>query len=86
MRAKCQADRWNKELQITQHEMVWVLNFFTYQKTIWKDRALEAVFQPGHRAYAYKQATMWEEFWIQAHPRFMEVFTGLPDVFGYSSC
>jgi hypothetical protein len=82
IRAKSRHDRWKEELEITKHEMVWVLLWFQTQVALWKSCA-RAPPLPGMDAYAYRQAAQWEYRRRLALAEFSSVNTDLPQVYGY---
>jgi hypothetical protein len=66
MRARAQQNRWEEELDRTEHEMVWTTLYFMYHRDIWYSR-LRALPQipgnsPGHAAYCQQKMWQWEEF------------------------
>jgi hypothetical protein len=68
LKAKARYDRWNEEVILIPHEMVWTTTYFNRQSALWQRRAetaqLENLF--GHSAYALRQKSIWEKFSSQA--------------------
>ena len=62
MQAKARFNQWDEELKTVRHEMTWCVLYFNHQKEVWLSQALEYGHTEGHKAYAYKQVTMWERF------------------------
>ena len=69
LRAKARHDRWDEELQLVRREMHWSIRYFVHQRQVWAGRA-EVSTKEGHRAYAYKQAAMWENFECEGEVQF----------------
>jgi hypothetical protein len=72
LRAKARSKRWEEEVLILKHEMIWTKLWFEHQKRIWEERierATEAS-KLGHRAYAAKQARIWSQFLEHAKTQF----------------
>jgi hypothetical protein len=87
MRAKSRNDRWQEEVAITCHEMVWVLRWFESRRAGWVSRA-EASSQrgkPGLVSYAKRQADSWKEFRDISDALFRGANPFLESVFGYDS-
>src|SRR4051812_10275659 len=55
LRAKSRQDRWNEELSMTSHEMVWVVLWFQRRSAVWRSRAASELpnGSPGLAAYAH---------------------------------
>lgn len=51
-------------MQLVMSEMDWTVRCFQYHGGIWKQRAEKAEY-PGHKAYAWKQRSTWNE-WAKA--------------------
>lgn len=82
IRAKSRRDRWNEELSVTKHEMVWVMLWYQNRAALWKGRAKAAV-QPELAPYAHRQSDNWETMKEVAHTIFISENNDLADVFGY---
>ena len=69
LRAKARCKRWEEEVLILKHEMIWTQLWFGNQKKKWEERmkAAKMASKPGHHAYAAKQASIWSQF--QEHAR-----------------
>ena len=66
--ARATFHRWEEELALTQNEMHWVTNYFTFWQKQWIGWA--PVAHGGHLAYAKRQSAMWSEqchdtIWLQ---------------------
>jgi hypothetical protein len=61
LQAKARHDRWQEELSLTEHEMVWISRFFRFKANEWKDRAMAAGNEgkAGHAAYGLRQSIQW---------------------------
>ncbi|EAU83280.2 hypothetical protein CC1G_13152 [Coprinopsis cinerea okayama7 len=59
LRAKARLDRWKEEHVLLRSEMDWVINFFTMREQRCLSWAGLTSQQPGHSAYAFRQAEMW---------------------------
>ena len=69
LRAKARKERWEEEIELVRCEMDWTVNCFQHHERIWRERA-EGADGPGHRAYAWKQWAMWNEWVGMAETRF----------------
>jgi len=68
--------RWEEELNLTKHEMVWSTGYFIHQMTRWqnwRDRAATAK-QPGPLAYAEKQIDKWKMLAANADAHYVKLF------------
>jgi hypothetical protein len=65
LRTKARFDRYDKEFRTVKAEMCWTLLYFETQWETWVNRASESD-GLGHKAYALKQAAMWERFGMEA--------------------
>lgn len=72
MRAKARLDRWEEELILVQNEMDWTVQWYAHQESTWLARLGTPTSQasPGHRAYAFKQISMWAWLGRQAQEQF----------------
>jgi hypothetical protein len=61
LRSKARHDRWEEEVGTLKSEMKWTTLFFDHEKKVWEERALMRG-GDGHKAYAFRQAAMWEQF------------------------
>ena len=63
-RAKACSKRWEEEVLILKHEIIWTKLWFEHQKSKWEERLRTAMLASklGHQAYAAKQARMWSQF------------------------
>jgi hypothetical protein len=68
LRAKARSKRWEEEVLILKHEMVWTQLWFLHHKKKWEERMRVATMasKPGHVAYAAKQARVWSQLWEHA--------------------
>ena len=75
LRAKARHQRWQEEVQILEHEMMWTQQWFCHQKSKWQQRmrAAEVESKPGHYAYAAKQVGIWSQFWETARIEFSDI-------------
>lgn len=75
LRAKARHQRWQEEVQILEHEMMWTQLWFCHQKSKWQQRmtAAKVDSKPGHYAYAAKQVGIWFQFWETARMEFSDV-------------
>jgi hypothetical protein len=62
--------------------MVWVTLWFQHRAQEWKDRAMEHIGE-GLAAYAYRQASNWNQMKQAALTRFREVNPEINKVYGY---
>lgn len=64
LRSKARYDRWAEELSLVKSEMTWTLLFFDWHRREWEKKVAssEKMGERGHKAYALKQAAMWEKF------------------------
>jgi hypothetical protein len=64
LRAKARSKRWEEEVLILKHEIIWTKLWFEHQKSKWEERLRMAMLASklGHQAYAAKQARMWSQF------------------------
>ena len=64
LRAKAWYDRWQEEVALVNHEMMWTINWFEHQKEKWTAIANDGDQhgQEGHIIYAQKQILMWAAF------------------------
>lgn len=64
------------------HEMLCTLRGYKTTMIKWTDRAMAIPIgeQPGHRAYAFKQAALWGQFESQAKTMFAKALKELPSV------
>jgi hypothetical protein len=82
MRSKGQNNRWKEELEITQHEMIWVLLWFQNRANVWRTRAKDS--NAGRlEAYAHRQAAHWNRRKDIAFTHFRKLNPALSDIFGY---
>jgi len=58
LRAKARKERWEEEFELVKKEMEWTVNCFRYKERTWKEIA-ESEGQEGHRAYGWKQSSIW---------------------------
>ncbi len=72
LRAKACSKRWEEEILILKHEMMWTQLWFGHQKKKWEERMemTTVTSKPGHRAYAAKQVRIWEQFLEHAKAEF----------------
>jgi hypothetical protein len=73
-------ERWEEELTLVQHEMVWTHNFYRKRKEEWGERARksEESGELGHFCYAREQEHMWDQFRTDAKQSF-RMFSNLPE-------
>jgi hypothetical protein len=64
LRAKARHKRWEEEVVILKHEMIWTQRWFEHQKQTWERRMVDAkmALRMGHHAYAAKQVRIWSRF------------------------
>lgn len=73
LRALSLRDRAVEEATIVEHEMDWTVTEFKHRQMIWLMRAVSVTDeQVGHRAYALKQAALYEHFAQQANTAFLD--------------
>jgi hypothetical protein len=79
LRAKARHKRWEEEILIVKHEMVWTKLWFGYQKRQWEERMKIAslALSDGHKAYAAKQVEVWAQFLQKAQKAFVDVENSL---------
>ena len=75
LRAKARHCRWEEEIELVKHEMMWTQLWFHHQSEVWKSRESNAAMcmDNGHRAYAAKQVWVWTQFLDDAKKAFAEV-------------
>jgi hypothetical protein len=75
LRAKARSKRWEEEILILKHEMIWTQLWFGHQKKKREARMEMAIVasKPGHRAYAAKQAKIWAQFLEHAQTEFVSI-------------
>ncbi|KAI6018405.1 hypothetical protein EDC04DRAFT_2902121 [Pisolithus marmoratus] len=61
LKARARRDRWQEEVLLVRHEMLWTSLWFKHHKNIWEKRALQST-EPGREAYANKQIGLWSDF------------------------
>lgn len=62
LRARAIKDRWREERVLVRYEMQWTVRYFLYKKKWWQDGVDRQDVSPGGRAYAVRQARMWNHF------------------------
>jgi hypothetical protein len=62
--ARARHQRWEEEIVIVKHEMVWTQLWFGHQVQMWETRRSNAFFamSKGHEVYAAKQVWVWNQF------------------------
>ena len=75
LRAKARSKRWEEEVLILKHEMIWTQLWFQNQKKKWEERreAAAVVSKPGHHAYAAKQERIWSNLQEHAQSEFESI-------------
>jgi hypothetical protein len=75
LRAKARYKRWEEEVLILKHEMIWTQKWFEHQKQKWEKRMEDAKMasRMGHHAYAAKQVRIWSRFGEHAGTEFGNV-------------
>jgi hypothetical protein len=75
LRAKARHQRWEEELLIVKHEMLWTVLWFGEQKKNWEQRRDNAMLTQsrGHCCYAEKQMYIWESFVASAREEFKDI-------------
>jgi hypothetical protein len=75
LRAKARNKRWEEEVLILKHEMIWTQMWFEHHKQKWEKRMVVAkmALRMGHHAYAAKQVRIWSRFWEHARTEFENV-------------
>jgi len=69
LRAKARKERWEEEVELVKSEMDWTVNCFKKKERVWEEIA-EAAERGGHRAYAWKQSSVWGEWATMAASTF----------------
>ena len=69
LKARARYERWREELDMVRREMLWVAIWFQHQQKEWERREREAT-EPGHKAYAAKQQSLWASFKRNAEVNF----------------
>lgn len=75
--ARAMKTRWNEELILVRHEMVWTWMFFENRSKQWSGWAKEASTAEhfaGHAAYARKQSALWTKLASTAHTNFATLY------------
>ena len=75
LRSRAQLHRWQEELNLTKHEMVWSTGYFIYQSVEWERwrQIAAAAAQPGPAAYAEKQIHRWRALARNAGNHFVKL-------------
>jgi hypothetical protein len=75
LRAKARHKRWEEEVLILKHEMMWTQRWFEHHKNKWEMRREDAKLasKMGHHAYAAKQVSIWSRFGEHARTEFGNV-------------
>lgn len=75
LRAKARSKRWEEEVMILQHEMMWTQMWFEHQILKWGRRmeVAQTASKKGHHAYAAKQVRTWSRFQEHARTQFSKV-------------
>jgi hypothetical protein len=75
LRARARHQRWEEEIEIVKHEMIWTQLWFEHQQQVWERRRRDAAksMSPGHEVYAAKQVWVWTQFWEDARKSFADV-------------
>jgi hypothetical protein len=75
LRAKARSKRWEEEVLILEHEMIWTELWFWHQKNKWEEqiKAAKLASKPGHQAYAAKQVGIWSQFGGNAKKEFGKI-------------
>jgi hypothetical protein len=68
--------RWEEELNLTKHEMVWSTGYFIHQMTQWENRRdmAAAPGHPGPLAYAERQIHKWRMLAANADAHYVKLF------------
>ena len=73
--ARVQFHQWQEEVTLTQNEMHWVANYFTYRKKQWSTwQSTHPNLMGGHHAYAEHQKAMWSEMQQEACQLFTDTW------------
>lgn len=59
LRARAQYHRWNEELLLIGHEMVWTVRYYLYKSNRWGTASATFGISPGAAAYAKRKQVMW---------------------------
>jgi hypothetical protein len=72
LRAKARNKRWEEELLILKHEMIWTEKWFEHHQQKWEERmeGAKIASKMGHHAYAAKQVNIWSKFGEHARKEF----------------
>jgi hypothetical protein len=72
LRAKARHQRWEEEIEIVKHEMIWTQLWFDHQRQVWDRREKDAILsmRKGHEVYAAKQVWVWSQFLDDAKKSF----------------
>jgi hypothetical protein len=62
LRSRALKDRWHEELVLVRYEMQWTVRYFLHKRNIWWEGVGRPDVSPGGRAYAVRQARMWNNF------------------------
>ncbi|KAK0211960.1 hypothetical protein IW262DRAFT_1301412 [Armillaria fumosa] len=76
-KSRARAQRWQEECELLVEEIRRVKVTFQFYEKVWKDRA-EKVDLPGARAYALKQAALWQELEKSAAEQWGSTLKSLP--------
>jgi hypothetical protein len=75
LRARAQLHRWQEEVTLTQNEMHWATNYFTFRQRQWSTwQSSHSDLTHGHHAYAERQKAMWGEMGQHARALFKEAW------------
>jgi hypothetical protein len=75
LRAKARHKRWEEEVLILTHEMIWTQKWFEHYQQKWEERMEGAKIagKMGNHAYAAKQVYIWSKFGEHARKEFAKV-------------
>jgi hypothetical protein len=74
LKARARYERWKEELEIVEHEMVWIILWFKHYEQEW-ERRRKTYPKSGLQAYAAKQKDVWERFRKRAEESFEKYIT-----------
>ncbi|KAK0443017.1 uncharacterized protein EV420DRAFT_1649434 [Desarmillaria tabescens] len=78
-KSRAQAQHWQEECELLTEEIRCIKVTFQFYNNVWNDRARK-VSLPGARAYALKQAALWQELGENASKQWSDTLASLPPV------
>jgi hypothetical protein len=78
LKSRAQLHRWEEELILTKHEMVWTTGYFIHKSVEWQKWADGAAAAggtaSGKAAYAHKQVNLWKRLAMHADSQYVLLY------------